>query len=288
MGIFSSQVPRTVREILKKLYWGSPFLVFKILFITRNLKKVLKGITFHKCENLILVRDNSNLTSEYFEIFIAKRTRLHLYFGGIKSRLSQIYDQYLLADIPILKESTGWIIDIGANVGEFALAIAEKNSHHRFLLVEPSESEMRAARINMQSYSADYVCTALWSEEKELLFYHANETGDSSLLPADLTRPSEILRVRTLDSVISEFQVSEIDILKLEAEGAEPEILAGASHALGITRYVTADLGPERGIRESRTYEECRAILISAGFEEIATFPGGRETYLFRNNNFHP
>jgi FkbM family methyltransferase len=247
-----------------------------------------KGITFHKSKNLILVRDKDTLTRERLEIFIAKRTRLHLYFGGIRSRLVQIYDQYLLEDIPILNEGTGWIIDIGANVGEFSLTIAREDSHHRFLLIEPSQSEMFAARKNMQNYSADYACTALWSEEKDLLFYHANETGDSSLLPADLSRPSEILRVRTLDSVISEFQIGEIDVLKLEAEGAEPEILQGATHTLSITRYLTADLGPERGIRESRTYEECRTILISAGFVEIATFSGGRETYLFRNNNFYP
>jgi hypothetical protein len=144
---------------------------------------------------------------------------------------------------------------------------------------------MFAARKNLQSYPAHFVSTALWNEEKELLFYHANETGDSSLLPPDLSRPSEVIHVRTLDSLISEFQITEIHILKVEAEGAEPEILEGASNALKISKYVTADLGPERGIGQTRTYQECQVLLVLAGFEEIGRFAGKRETYLFRNKN---
>ena len=235
---------------------------------------------------MTLVEELDEGSSKTLGIYVAKRTRLHLYFKGIRWRLNQISDQYLLSDIPNVKESSGWVVDIGANVGEFSLAVAEKGSNHRFLLIEPSESEMCAARKNLRHYSAHFVSTALWNEERELLFYHANETGDSSLLPADITRPSEVVQVRTLDSLISEFQITEIDILKVEAEGAEPEILEGGTQALKISRYVTADLGPERGTGEARTYEECRAILVSAGYVEIGRFPGGRETYLFRNTNF--
>lgn len=228
---------------------------------------------------MIIVHDyKENLT-----IHVAKRNRLHLYFNGIQSRFKQILDQYVVENVPNMENCSGWIIDIGANIGEFSMALSKKFPSHRFLVIEPGEGEIYAARKNLQNVSAHLVCSALWSENKELLFYHANETGDSSLLPADVSRPSEYIRVRTLDSLISDFQIKEIDLLKLEGEGAEPEILQGASFTLRISKYVTADLGPERGIQEMRTYEECRDILESAGFEEIATYAGGRETYLFRN-----
>jgi FkbM family methyltransferase len=276
-----------MRNIVKIIYWASPFIVFRFLLVARNSTRISKSITFHRSNKIILVKEVDKSTIENLGIYVAKRTRLHLYFKGIRYRLNQISEQYLLSSIPSIKEGSGWIVDIGANIGEFSLAVAEKASNHNFLLIEPSKSEMFAACKNLQSYSAHFVSTALWNEERELLFYHANETGDSSLLPADLSRPSEVIHVRTLDSLISEFQITEIDVLKVEAEGAEPEILEGASQALRISKYVTADLGPERGVGEARTYEECRAILVSAGFVEIARFPGGRETYLFRNRNFH-
>jgi len=273
-------------NIVKTIYWESPFIVFRFLFVMKNSKKISKSVSFHLNKKIILVHEKDKSRGEFLRIYVAKRTRLHLYFNGIRWRLNQISEQYMLSNIPDMKESTGWIVDIGANVGEFSLAVAQNAPNQRFLLVEPSESEISAARKNLERHSAYFVRTALWNTEKDLVFYHANETGDSSLLPADFSRPSEIIRVRTLDSLLSEFQITEIDILKVEAEGAEPEILEGASHALKISKYVTADLGPERGIDEARTYKECHAILVSAGFQEIARFPGGRETYLFRNKNF--
>ena len=247
-----------------------------------NAKNISEQVTFTFRRNLVLVNDfRENLT-----IYVAKRNRLHLYFNGIQSRFDQILNQYVIENIPNMDNSSGWIIDVGANIGEFSMALSRKFPGHRFLLIEPGEGEIYAARKNLQNIPAHLVCSALWSENKELLFYHANETGDSSLLPADITRPSEYIRVRTLDSLISEYQIKEIHLLKLEGEGAEPEILQGAAHALRISQYVTADLVPERGIQEARTYEDCRDILESAGFEEIATYSGGRETYLFRNKNF--
>jgi hypothetical protein len=285
-GLYLNRYFQVLRNFIKTIYWGSPFIVFRFLLSLRNSQSISKGITFSSNRNLILVLEQDKNGSENLGIYVAKRTRLHLYFRGIRWRLNQISDQYMLPNIPNMKQSTGWVVDIGANVGEFSLAVAQNAINHSYLLVEPSEREMSAARKNLETHQAHFVCTALWNEEKELLFYHANETGDSSLLPVDPTRPSEVIQVRTLDSLISEFKITEIDILKVEAEGAEPEILEGATQALKISKYVTADLGPERGIGEARTYEECRAILVSAGFTEIARFPGGRETYLFRNKNF--
>lgn len=283
-GLSLNRYLRVLRIVVKTIYWNSPFLLFKFILLARNSKDISKSTKFHSKQRMIFVEEVKS-TGEKIGIYLARRTRLHLYFKGVSWRLNQISDQYMLSKLPIKDDSSGWIVDIGANVGEFSLAVAQRNPGHKFLLIEPSENEMQAARKNLQSHSSYFVRTALWNEEKDLLFYHANETGDSSLLPADLSRPSEVIHVRTLDSLISEFQITAIDILKLEAEGAEPEILEGASHALEISKYVTADLGPERGIGGKRTYKECQAILASAGFVEIAKFPGGRETYLFRNNN---
>jgi len=60
-----------------------------------------------------------------------------------------------------------------------------------------------------------------------------------------------------------------IKLLKLEAEGAEPEILQGAKQTLPHVMYVAADLGPERGIKNDNTVIPVMGILAGYGFVPI-------------------
>jgi len=271
--------------MIKKIYWKLPFKFFRIIYKFRNKENIDKHLHFMSHGKLILV---INKKSKQSKIFLAKRTRLHLYWHGIDSRLEQIARQYMLEQVTSLASGTGWIVDIGANIGEFSLTLKNNYNRNRFILIEPSIAEYAAAVQNMQDVECRIFCTGLWYKDTELPFYHANETGDSSLLPSNYSRPHDLILVRTLDSLLSEINVGEIDLLKLEAEGAEPEILLGAEKTLKITKYVTADLGPERGVDQSRVYEQCYALLLKSGFEEISRFKGKREVYLFKNTkNFH-
>jgi hypothetical protein len=74
-----------------------------------------------------------------------------------------------------------------------------------------------------------------------------------------------------------------IRLLKLEAEGAEPEILDGTADCLQRFDYVTADVVPERG----RLQESTAALVIlrmqKAGFE-LLKVSAPRLVCLFRNS----
>jgi hypothetical protein len=74
-----------------------------------------------------------------------------------------------------------------------------------------------------------------------------------------------------------------IALLKLEAEGAEPEILKGGLDTLQRTFFVVADLGPERGLKGERTFEASSEILKNHGFRLHGRNPGNRECFLFVN-----
>jgi hypothetical protein len=54
---------------------------------------------------------------------------------------------------------------------------------------------------------------------------------------------------------------------------------------LKITQKVSADLGPERGVSEERTFDQVNAILTSAGFFLIGKNPGNRECYLYSRSD---
>jgi hypothetical protein len=75
----------------------------------------------------------------------------------------------------------------------------------------------------------------------------------------------------TLDDLISEYGISGVDFIKLEAEGWEPEVLLGARFSLKICKRIAVDAGPERG--SSNTVVEVADILKEAG-------------YAFTNNNY--
>ena len=72
-------------------------------------------------------------------------------------------------------------------------------------------------------------------------------------------------------------------LLKLEAEGAEPEVLQGALGLLSLVDYISADLGPERGKAEISTLEEVSNLLEEQGFERLRV-EGERVIALFRNH----
>ena len=60
-----------------------------------------------------------------------------------------------------------------------------------------------------------------------------------------------------------------IKLLKLEAEGAEPEILLGGLKVLPQITYISADVGPERGLSYDTTLVQTVNILKDHGFELI-------------------
>jgi len=222
-------------------------------------------------------------------IFIGQRERIHLYWRGVENRIDELLWQYRVNEIELQGQDWDghWIVDIGANVGEFSLGLIRKHPSLKVLAIEPSPKEHYALSKNL--FNVPFAQTenlALWKEKTKLKFFHKNQTGDSSLLPSEVTKNYSVVQVDTLDSLTKKYDINRILILKLEAEGAEPEILLGAIETLKSVIFVTADLGPERGPSQERTYEKCKSILAAAGFVEIGTPPGTREVYLFRNSSW--
>lgn len=62
-----------------------------------------------------------------------------------------------------------------------------------------------------------------------------------------------------------------ITLLKLEAEGSEPEILMGAEEYISIIKYIAVDGGPERGVYKEETLSKVINFLLSHNFELLCT-----------------
>lgn len=279
---FYSRTKATIFSLLKKIYWNLPFWLFKRIYILRNTKEMSSALLLNSKSGCIEISEETSAES----IFIGQRERIHLYWRGIQNRIDELLWQYRIDEIELQDQVLDghWIIDIGANVGEFSLGMSRKYSSLKVLAIEPSPKEHYALTKNLLDIPfAQTENLALWKEKTTLKFFHKNQTGDSSLLPSEVTKNYSVVQVETLDSLTKKYDINNILILKLEAEGAEPEILLGAIETLKSVMYVTADLGPERGPSQERTYKKCRDLLTGAGFEEIGVQAGSREVYVFRN-----
>jgi len=156
------------------------------------------------------------------------------------------------------------VIDIGANVGDFALLASEAGA--QVFCIDGDPVVFDSLRANLAAYpGVRSECAILWKEACELTFYSAPGRADSSIfVPPGSGAKAFSAQAKTLDDVAERNGLGAVALLKMDAEGAEPEVLQGARALLARTRNVAIDTGPERNGEE--TGEDCAAILRDAGF----------------------
>lgn len=201
---------------------------------------------------------------------IGRRTRVPLYINGISARRRQILDEYLLGELTFTEDDL--VVDVGANVGDLTTAIQEKVPVHA-ICVEPEQLECIALQLNVLPNRTRVQNSLLYSDARDVTFFSANDRGDSSLFEPKQHTGSCVRRTTTLDAAVGRDPLflarGRIRLLKLEAEGAEPEILAGATEVLPCCDYITADLGPERGAQQETTLIPVIETLARYGFKPI-------------------
>jgi len=199
------------------------------------------------------------------------------YEHGLVRRAELLGQAYRLDQIKFCDGDA--VIDCGANVGDLRLWFRLKGLEICYRAFEPSPIEFGCLALNCPN--DEYHNVGLWSADGNLEFYVSSQGADSSLI--EPVTYDSIIRVQTRK--LSAFIDGPVKLLKLEAEGAEPEILEGAEDELHRIEFISADLGFERGVNCESTLVPVTNFLISRGFELMAV--GHRRIYaLFRNRAF--
>ena len=209
-------------------------------------------------------------------LYVARRGRLNLYFNGIDERLLNLQNQYFTSTLDNLPQQS-LIVDIGANIGEFSVYWSRQG--YDVIAFEPDPIEYACLQQNLPKEQCQNI--GLWNRPTTLKFYLDNDTGDSSLFKSKENQKSISIKVDTLDNTLLSYE-GVIGLIKLEAEGGEPEILEGSIKTLLRTHYISIDAGLERGLKKESTLKEVCNILFSHGFE-ICDFNPIRFTLLFKN-----
>lgn len=182
--------------------------------------------------------------------------------------------------------STRWIVDVGANHGDFAEAAAAYFPEANILLVEPlpqlhDELQRRCARRRGKWLLEKFAVGA----EEDVLPLHvaANQDAIGSLAGFSpeyqrLNPQSEITqiscKVRQLDSVAAEREISCIDLLKIDVEGFEFEVVKGAVHALEFTRALIVEVSLVRRPTDvTNPLVEMLDLVTTHGFQVVNVLP---------------
>lgn len=200
------------------------------------------------------------------KIFICRRGRHNRYKRGVMAGVDRLARDYSLDLIANLRD--GVFIDCGANVGELGFWARQRG--FRYIPFEPEALESRCVDLNHFWGHPSCIRKALWKEETVLKFYNRADSADSSVLPGAEEEPSVTLQATTLDAAVDLSSLSGPVIFKLEAEGAEPEVLEGAVKSLSRIDWVAVDCGFERGPEKAHTFVETNTFLQDHGFRLVA------------------
>ena len=213
------------------------------------------------------------------QINICRPGRYNRYKRGIKRGIDALAFDYHLDKLKGLDGGT--FIDCGANVGELGIWAQSRNMN--YIAFEPEHLEADCCDRNNYNGQAFTIRKALWKETTTLEFFHKADTADSSALSVSDYSEKTLVPAVSLDDHLDLSKLSHPVILKLEAEGAEPEVLQGAEKFVTLADYVTVDCGYERGASQDHTFIEVNDVLTRNGFRAIAAQLRGRVTVLFEN-----
>lgn len=171
------------------------------------------------------------------------------------------------------------VVDVGANEGAFIDALLQLHQPKRVVLVEaiPSLAERLRARYADQP-GMSVVAAALCDRVGEAPFELNKSEASSSLLPIDprnaewFGRDLSVARrvsvkTTTLPQLMEDERLETIDLLKLDAQGAERAILTGGEEVLARVRVIYAEVFFEPLYAGAWLFFEMHEYLTGRGFK---------------------
>jgi FkbM family methyltransferase len=186
------------------------------------------------------------------------------------------------------------LVDIGAHEGLYASRAARYFSLSRTILVEPlPKFADNLRKLNLPGQ--EVVEAALSDKVGEATFTVNNTEQASSLLEInpdmseayrlDMVAGEKItVKMTTLDQLAADLKLDGIDLVKVDVQGAERELLAGAARILRKTKYVQIEVLFVEHYRGCARFFELDELLAKSGFRlcRLVDFSHSREGFLLQ------
>jgi FkbM family methyltransferase len=202
----------------------------------------------------------------WMELDLSEHIQRMIYLGAYEREETRLVLGYLRPGMTVL--------DVGANVGYYTLAAAARvGPKGRVIAVEPSPYAADRLAATVSANAIEHVRIerlALGSRSADLPLYLPLPDNHAPSLLGDPGRASVTVPVRTLDACLPDWAVDRVDLLKLDVEGYEAEVLAGASVALsaGRIRAILCEFNDPWLQRAGRGAADLYRQLLDAGFTD--------------------
>lgn len=255
---------------------------FPIVDKTYPYSIVLTPLVGFLCASLIIRRKTHYTRMNIFWTNIFGHRIYHLptfeYYRQIGSeRIENLSNRYFTHDDVHIKP-TDTVFEVGAFVGVTTAMAA--NQAQRVIALEASPRNYNCAERNLDNNNVQLLNLAAWDEPGELEINYGEQANDDSLIQPDFGYAGQSVTVRsdTIENIAAEQGVETVDFLKVEAEGAEPEVIEGIGE-MDIERVVVS-CTEERDGESPR--EEVSEILRSKGYQIVEFNDKG---FLFAKKN---
>lgn len=175
-------------------------------------------------------------------------------------------------------DGTAIVVDVGANIGQFAMAATSRLKPARIHSFEPSRRTFELLQAAVRNAGLQDIIDpqnlALGDREGQAVLY-SSHVGATIASFYNLHNPlsefkpefSETVTTTTLDAFCAESDIQRIDYLKIDVEGHEFSVLRGAQRMLSERkiRFIQFEFG-EANI-DSRTFMRDFFELLSADFD---------------------
>lgn len=218
----------------------------------------IKGLYLHLCKTL---KKNPIPTKvPKFGLIRTYHEIKNLYGNFVKNELTDHKVELYLS-----KKQTPCVIDCGVSVGISVRWWFYLNNNARVFGIDMIEEAqkftietLKSVGINQDRYKA--LTAALWCRSGKKFEVGVTDplAGDNSLYNTGRNR--RIFTTKTLDDIFSSEEISNVDLLKIDLEGAGGQALQGASEILKKTKHIVCEIHNE---------EECKLVcklLTNSGF----------------------
>ncbi|HEX3900472.1 MAG TPA: FkbM family methyltransferase [Mycobacteriales bacterium] len=166
-------------------------------------------------------------------------------------RLLWVYEPMKFRNIARFLPQGGGFVDVGANLGDFSIWAAKQGGPAtRVLAVEADPDNVPQLRRNLRLHKLDDVVelapVAAAAETGTIELHQGHQSGTSTIAPSEVhalehmkPRGTVSIPARTLDDLVDSSALERVDVVKIDVEGAEEYVLAGARNLLATSHPMT-------------------------------------------------
>jgi FkbM family methyltransferase len=204
------------------------------------------------------------------EIVFQSGYRINRFVKGLDGAGKGLWDRYHI-DKLIGDSRPAAILDVGSNIGEFALYADKKfNGQVKIIAIEPDLVAVACLEHNLKQTGITIENVAVSEKVGTQQFFLKTTSADSSLHNPKGDSISVEVVVKRIDQIIKEQYLVGPILIKMDTEGYEPEALVGAIDAIKEIKWISVDTGPERS--GERTTSQVSKILTDYGFDKIHVY----------------